>query len=95
MYSFLFVWSSVALGAAASAIAVLIMTRRKTAGHRMIFFSQRMAIERAFDEWADENGISKAPNAVVAFLQIKGCLDVEAIHEKFPMNGIGECCDDH
>jgi hypothetical protein len=41
-------------------------------------------IEEAFNAWADENGVAKVPNAVVAFLEIKGCLDEDAVNEKFP-----------
>ena len=51
----------------------------------MIWFSQRMAIERAFNEWAEENGIAKQPNSLVAFLQINDCLDEEQVYKKFPM----------
>lgn len=51
----------------------------------MVWFTQRMMIERAFNVWADENGVAKVPNAVVAFLLIHGCLDVEAVNERFPM----------
>lgn len=54
-------------------------------GGRMIWFIQRKMIEDAFNEWADENGVAKVPNAVVAFLEIKGCLDEDAVNEKFPM----------
>lgn len=51
----------------------------------MIWFTQRMMIEEAFNAWADENGVAKFPNAVVAFLEIKGCLDEDAVNKKFPM----------
>lgn len=51
----------------------------------MIWFTQRKMIEEAFNVWADENGVAKVPNAVVAFLEIKGCLDEDAVNEKFPM----------
>lgn len=50
----------------------------------MIWFPQRKMIEEAFNEWADENGVAKVPNAVVAFLELNGCLDEEAVNEKFP-----------
>lgn len=50
----------------------------------MIWFSQRKAIENSFNEWAEKNGIAKVPNSVVAFLAINGCLNEEAINEKFP-----------
>lgn len=49
----------------------------------MIWFSQRKAIEDAFNKWAEENGVAKVPNAVVAFLQINGCLNEDAIMERF------------
>lgn len=55
----------------------------------MIWFSQRMAIERAFNEWAEKNGIVKKPNSLVAFLQINHCLDEEQVCKKFPMKKLG------
>ena len=55
----------------------------------MIWFSQRMAIERAFNEWAEQNGIAKKPNSLVVFLEINGCLNEEKVHEKFPMKKLG------
>lgn len=51
----------------------------------MIWFTQRKMIEEAFNAWADENGVAKVPNAVVAFLEIQGCLDEDAVNWKFPM----------
>lgn len=51
----------------------------------MIWFAQRMNIERAFNEWAEKNGVAKVPNAVVAFLEINGLLNDDAVNEKFPM----------
>ena len=51
----------------------------------MIWFTQRKMIEEAFNEWADKNGVAKVPNAVVAFLEINGCLDEDAVNKKFPM----------
>ena len=59
----------------------------------MIWFTQRKMIEEAFNEWADEHGVAKVPNAVVAFLEIKGCLDEDAVNGKFPMpkrKGVGD-----
>lgn len=43
----------------------------------MIFFSDRIAIERAFNEWAEEHGIAKVPNALVSFLEFNGLLNTE------------------
>ncbi len=40
----------------------------------IVFFSDRLEIERAFNEWADKNGVAKVPNALVAFLEINGLL---------------------
>ena len=40
-----------------------------------VFFSDRPEIERAFNEWADKNGVAKVPNALVAFLEINGLLN--------------------
>ena len=51
----------------------------------MIWFSQRVAIENAFNEWAERNGIAKKPNSLVVFLELNDCLNEEKIHEKFPM----------
>lgn len=42
-----------------------------------IFYSNRLEIERAFNEWADKNGVTKVPNALVAFLEINGLLNIE------------------
>ena len=41
----------------------------------IVFYSDRLEIERAFNEWADENGVAKVPNALVAFLEINGLLN--------------------
>lgn len=41
----------------------------------MVFYSDRLEIERAFNEWADKNGVAKVPNALVAFLEINGLLN--------------------
>ena len=55
----------------------------------MIWFKQRMMIEKAFNKWAEENGVAKVPNSVVAFLEINGLLNEEAIHIKFPIKPLG------
>lgn len=44
-------------------------------GFAMVFFSDRLEIERAFNEWADKNGVAKVPNVLVAFLEINGLLN--------------------
>ena len=41
----------------------------------IVFYSDRLEIERAFNEWADKNGIAKKPNALVGFLEINGLLN--------------------
>lgn len=41
----------------------------------IVFYSDRLEIERAFNEWADKNGVVKAPNALVAFLDYNGLLN--------------------
>ena len=41
-----------------------------------VIYSDRLEIERAFNEWALEHHVTKAPNTVVAFLQINGLLDI-------------------
>ena len=41
----------------------------------IVFYSDRLEIERAFNEWADKNGVAKVPNALVAFLEINGLLN--------------------
>ena len=43
----------------------------------LVFYSDRLEIERAFNEWADKNGVVKVPNALVAFLEINGLLNIE------------------
>ena len=43
----------------------------------MVFYGDRLEIERAFNEWADKNGVAKVPNALVAFLEINGLLNTE------------------
>lgn len=43
----------------------------------IVFYSDRLEIERAFNEWADKNGVAKVPNALVAFLEINGLLNTE------------------
>ena len=51
----------------------------------MIFFSQRMAIEKMFHEWCEEHMITEKPNALVAFMESKGWLNNDAIHRDVPM----------
>lgn len=51
----------------------------------MVLFSQRIRIEDAFNEWARVNHVARVPSSVVAFLEINGCLDEEAIHKAFPV----------
>ncbi len=41
----------------------------------IVFYSDRLEIERAFNEWADKNGVAKVPNALVVFLEINGLLN--------------------
>ena len=55
----------------------------------MIWYTQRMDIERAFNEWAEQNGIAKKPNSLVTFLQLNNCLDEEQVYKKFPMKKLG------
>jgi hypothetical protein len=43
----------------------------------IVFYSDRLEIERAFNEWADKNRVAKVPNALVAFLEINGLLNTE------------------
>ena len=42
----------------------------------IVFYSDRLEIERAFNEWADKNRVAKVPNALVAFLEINGLLNL-------------------
>lgn len=42
-----------------------------------MIFSQRIALTRVFEKWADENGVAKTPASVVAFLYGHGMLDVQ------------------
>lgn len=43
----------------------------------IVFYSDRLQIERAFNEWAEKYGVVKMPNALVAFLEINGLLNTE------------------
>lgn len=43
----------------------------------IVFYSDRLEIERAINEWVDKNGVAKVPNALVAFLEINGLLNTE------------------
>ena len=43
----------------------------------IVLYSERLEIERAFNEWADKNGVARVPNALVAFLEINGLLNTE------------------
>lgn len=51
----------------------------------MIFFSQRMAIEKQFLEWCKEYGIAEKPNSLVAFMEGNGWLNEEKIEKDFPL----------
>jgi len=42
-----------------------------------MIFSKRMALAKAFEKWADENGVAKTPASVVSFLYGHGLLDVQ------------------
>ena len=41
----------------------------------VVLYSDRLEIERAFNEWAEGNGIAKVPNALIAFLELNGLLN--------------------
>ena len=41
----------------------------------IVFYSDRLEIERAFNDWADKNGVAKVPNAFVVFLEVNGLLN--------------------
>lgn len=43
-----------------------------------MIFSKRMALAKAFEKWADENGVAKTPASVVTFLYGYGLLNVDA-----------------
>lgn len=43
----------------------------------LMIFSKRMALAKAFEKWADENGVAKTPASVVSFLYGHGMLDVQ------------------
>lgn len=43
-----------------------------------MIFSKRMALAKAFEEWANENDVAKTPASVVTFLYSFGVLDVQA-----------------
>lgn len=43
----------------------------------MIFFSQRMAIEKLFLKWCKENGVAEKPNSLIAFMEGNGWFNEE------------------
>lgn len=51
----------------------------------MIFFSQRMAIEKKFLKWCKENNVAEKPNSLIAFMEINGWLNEEKIEKDFPL----------
>ena len=50
----------------------------------MILYSQRMEIERRFYAWCEENGVKKCPVSLVAFMEIHGWLDEDAVVRDVP-----------
>lgn len=50
----------------------------------MILFSQRMEIERRFLDWCAQNGVAVKPNSLVAFMEINGWLNEEAVIRDVP-----------
>lgn len=55
-----------------------------------MIFSKRMALAKAFEKWADENGVAKTPASVVTFLYGYGVLDVQASFRIIEQHGEDE-----
>ena len=49
-----------------------------------------MALAKAFEKWADENGVAKTPASVVTFLYGYGVLDVQASFRIIEQHGEDE-----
>ena len=47
----------------------------------MIHFSDRIALQRAFDEWAEENHAVNSAMNVIAFLQMIGAVNEEVLKQ--------------
>lgn len=52
-----------------------------------IHFGRRMAIERQYLKWCEQNGVAEKPNSMVAFMLIKGWLNEEKIAEDLRPGG--------
>lgn len=51
----------------------------------MIFFSQRLAIEKKFLKWCKANNVAEKPNSLIAFMEGNGWLNEEKIEKDFPL----------
>lgn len=56
----------------------------------MILFSQRMEIERRFLAWCAQNGVAVKPNSLVAFMEMNGWLNEEAVIRDVPFKKMEE-----
>lgn len=45
----------------------------------MLFYKNRILIEKLFAKWCEENGVAYLPNSLVAYMEIKGWLNIEKI----------------
>ena len=49
--------------------------------HDILPFNKRNGLSKAFEKWADDNGVANCPESVIAFLLINNLLDVDACWE--------------
>lgn len=75
VFNVLIVFASIICGVIAGIVYRHLKEVKDDEHFAYVFFSDRIEIERAFNEWADKNGVAKEPNALVAFLQINGLLN--------------------
>ena len=75
VFNVIIVFASIICGVIAGMIYGHLKEVKDVEHFAYVFFSDRIEIERAFNEWADKNGVAKVPNALVAFLQINGLLN--------------------
>lgn len=47
----------------------------------VILFSQRLALRRAFEKWAEENSATKCVENFIGFLMMNGMLNRDAVIE--------------
>ena len=69
------------------ALAALSGSSDERSGTAFIHFGRRMAIEKQYLKWCEQNSVAEKPNSMVAFLLIKGWLNEEKIAEELRPGG--------